>query len=239
MRLMASRSSRSTATSSTAIPTSAPSSTRSPRWRRSRVCSSARGRRSAAARRGSRTSARSRGCSRGRRRAVVLPAWYGLGTALAAARERFGLELLAEMEHDWPFFAGLMANAEMACAKTDLDIAPPLRRALDDDVPRERHLAPDRRRVRPDVRGAHRRHRRARGCSTASPTSRHRSTAAPRMSIRSRSSRSSCCAGRARRRRRGAGASELPHDQRHRRRPAQHRLSPSGVARVLSFPPPR
>ena len=54
---------------------------------------------------------------------VVLPAWYGLGTALAAARERFGLELLAEMENDWPFFSGLISNAEMACAKTDLDIA--------------------------------------------------------------------------------------------------------------------
>ncbi len=54
---------------------------------------------------------------------VVLPAWYGLGTALAAARDRFGLELLREMENDWPFFSGLISNAEMACAKTDLDIA--------------------------------------------------------------------------------------------------------------------
>ena len=37
---------------------------------------------------------------------IVLPAWYGLGTALAAAREEHGLELLREMERDWPFFAG-------------------------------------------------------------------------------------------------------------------------------------
>jgi phosphoenolpyruvate carboxylase len=54
---------------------------------------------------------------------VLLPAWYGLGTALAAAREMVGGKLLAQMAHDWPFFSGLLANAEMACAKTDLHIA--------------------------------------------------------------------------------------------------------------------
>ncbi len=69
---------------------------------------------------------------------VVLPAWYGLGTALAAARERFGLELLSEMEDDWPFFSGLLANAEMACAKTDLDIARRYTDLWDAEEPRER-----------------------------------------------------------------------------------------------------
>ena len=54
---------------------------------------------------------------------VVLPAWFGLGTALAAARREVGLELLCEMERDWPFFAGLLSNAEMACAKADMGIA--------------------------------------------------------------------------------------------------------------------
>jgi phosphoenolpyruvate carboxylase len=55
---------------------------------------------------------------------AVLPAWYyGLGTALRAARERHGVELLREMEGDWPFFAALISNAEMACVKADLDIA--------------------------------------------------------------------------------------------------------------------
>ena len=52
----------------------------------------------------------------------MLPGWYGLGTALAAARERDGLEVLREMEDDWPFFTGLLSNAEMACAKADLGI---------------------------------------------------------------------------------------------------------------------
>jgi phosphoenolpyruvate carboxylase len=69
---------------------------------------------------------------------VVLPAWYGLGTALAAARDRFGLELLAEMENDWPFFSGLISNAEMACAKTDLDIAGRYAELWDQAAPRER-----------------------------------------------------------------------------------------------------
>ncbi|MEA2299999.1 MAG: phosphoenolpyruvate carboxylase [Solirubrobacteraceae bacterium] len=69
---------------------------------------------------------------------VVLPAWYGLGTALAAARERFGLELLTEMEGDWPFFSGLVSNAEMACAKTDLDIARRYVLLWDEEDARER-----------------------------------------------------------------------------------------------------
>ena len=54
---------------------------------------------------------------------AVLPAWFGLGTALEAAREEHGVELLRGMERDWPFFAALISNAEMACVKADLDIA--------------------------------------------------------------------------------------------------------------------
>ncbi|MGI8802116.1 MAG: phosphoenolpyruvate carboxylase [Solirubrobacteraceae bacterium] len=69
---------------------------------------------------------------------VILPAWYGLGTALEAARDRFGLELLREMAHDWPFFSGLLANAEMACAKTDLDISRRYAELWDQAEPRER-----------------------------------------------------------------------------------------------------
>ena len=54
---------------------------------------------------------------------IVLPAWLGLGTALHEARERHGVELLREMERDWPFFATLLSNAEMGCAKADPAIA--------------------------------------------------------------------------------------------------------------------
>jgi phosphoenolpyruvate carboxylase len=69
---------------------------------------------------------------------VVLPAWYGLGTALRAAREHAGIELLREMEGGWPFFRGLLSNAEMACAKTDLDIARRYALLWEEEVPRER-----------------------------------------------------------------------------------------------------
>jgi phosphoenolpyruvate carboxylase len=48
---------------------------------------------------------------------IVLPAWLGLGTALATARERHGLAVLQEMVADWAFFASLISNAEMACSK--------------------------------------------------------------------------------------------------------------------------
>ncbi len=54
---------------------------------------------------------------------VILPAWYGLGSALAAARERYSSEELARMTAEWPFFEALISNAEMACAKADFAIA--------------------------------------------------------------------------------------------------------------------
>ena len=75
---------------------------------------------------------------------AVLPAWYGLGSALRDARERHGVELLREMERDWPFFAALISNAEMAVVKADLDIARRYAELYDDAAVRERiwgHIA--------------------------------------------------------------------------------------------------
>ncbi|MDQ6605371.1 MAG: phosphoenolpyruvate carboxylase, partial [Actinomycetota bacterium] len=69
---------------------------------------------------------------------IVLPAWFGLGTALAQARERHGIELLQEMVELWPFFASLLSNAEMACAKADLGIARRYLDLWDDAEPRDR-----------------------------------------------------------------------------------------------------
>jgi phosphoenolpyruvate carboxylase len=69
---------------------------------------------------------------------AVLPAWFGLGTALASAREEYGVELLREMERDWPYFAALISNAEMACVKADLDIARRYADLCSDDEIRER-----------------------------------------------------------------------------------------------------
>jgi phosphoenolpyruvate carboxylase len=68
----------------------------------------------------------------------VLPAWLGLGTALAAARESHGVELLREMTATWPFFATLLANAEMALAKADPVIAARYAQLWPDIAKRER-----------------------------------------------------------------------------------------------------
>ena len=69
---------------------------------------------------------------------AVLPAWFGLGSALEAAREEHGVQLLREMERDWPFFAALISNAEMACVKADLDIARRYAELYPDEQARER-----------------------------------------------------------------------------------------------------
>jgi phosphoenolpyruvate carboxylase len=69
---------------------------------------------------------------------AVLPAWYGLGTALQFGREQHGADILREMEREWPFFSALISNAEMACAKADLDIARRYAELYDDVPARER-----------------------------------------------------------------------------------------------------
>src|SRR5690606_15664974 len=51
-----------------------------------------------------------------------LTAWYGAGTALAGALEHHGVEPLAEMARDWPFFATLLDDLEMVLAKSDMAI---------------------------------------------------------------------------------------------------------------------
>jgi len=54
---------------------------------------------------------------------VILPGWYGIGSGLGEAEKQYGLDFLVEMEQTWPFFQGLLSNAEMAMAKADLRIA--------------------------------------------------------------------------------------------------------------------
>jgi phosphoenolpyruvate carboxylase len=54
---------------------------------------------------------------------ILLPGWYGLGTALDEAIATHGLGLLSRMEHDWPFFNATISNAELALAKADMLIA--------------------------------------------------------------------------------------------------------------------
>ena len=69
---------------------------------------------------------------------IILPAWLGLGTALATARERHGVELLQAMLAEWPFFASLISNAEQACAKVDMQIGQQYAELWDDEPARER-----------------------------------------------------------------------------------------------------
>ncbi len=52
-----------------------------------------------------------------------LPGWYGLGTGLEQLAEEVGLETLREMTERWRFPANLLQDAEMAMAKSDMDIA--------------------------------------------------------------------------------------------------------------------
>ncbi len=69
---------------------------------------------------------------------IVLPAWLGLGTALSEARHSHGLEVLQEMVEAWPFFASLLSNAEMACAKADPRIGERYTELWEDVPARER-----------------------------------------------------------------------------------------------------
>jgi phosphoenolpyruvate carboxylase len=57
---------------------------------------------------------------------IMLPGWFGFGTAVEAFLARrgvAGLELLREMYRRWPFFRTLMSNMDMVLAKSDIQIA--------------------------------------------------------------------------------------------------------------------
>ena len=53
---------------------------------------------------------------------LVLPAWLGAGSALAAAVENGQLDRLREMRDQWPFFASRLSMLDMVYAKSDLVI---------------------------------------------------------------------------------------------------------------------
>jgi phosphoenolpyruvate carboxylase len=53
----------------------------------------------------------------------IIPGWYGFGTAIEAAVETGGLDLLRAMFAGWPFVQSLVSNIEMALTKTDMEIA--------------------------------------------------------------------------------------------------------------------
>jgi phosphoenolpyruvate carboxylase len=64
---------------------------------------------------------------------LLLPAWYGAGTAL----EEGNRELQREMVARWPFFAMLCSTLEMSLFKSDLGVAERYLELLGDDPARE------------------------------------------------------------------------------------------------------
>ncbi len=53
----------------------------------------------------------------------ILPGWYGFGTGLERAVERFGVETLREILAGWLFFEVLLDDAEMVLGKADMSVA--------------------------------------------------------------------------------------------------------------------
>ncbi len=62
-----------------------------------------------------------------------LPGTFGMGTALSAAVEKFGIDTLHEMVERWTFFRALINDVEMVLAKSDLDISRRYAALADDD----------------------------------------------------------------------------------------------------------
>ena len=54
---------------------------------------------------------------------MVLPGWFGLGSGLQAAAEKYDEQRFREMFAEWYFMRALTADAEMVLAKADLGIA--------------------------------------------------------------------------------------------------------------------
>jgi phosphoenolpyruvate carboxylase len=57
---------------------------------------------------------------------IMLPGWYGFGTAVEDFRKREGergLQTLQEMHRVWPFFQATLSNMDMVLAKSDMGIA--------------------------------------------------------------------------------------------------------------------
>ena len=54
---------------------------------------------------------------------VLLPAWYGCGTAFAPAMQEGRVDELRALYREWPFFRSLVENLEMTLAKSSLEIA--------------------------------------------------------------------------------------------------------------------
>jgi phosphoenolpyruvate carboxylase len=79
---------------------------------------------------------------------VMLPGWYGTGTALAQFADK---GLLREMAAQWPFLKNALANMEMVLAKSDLAIAAHYAALAEDQEAAQTLFA----RIRSEWRAAH------------------------------------------------------------------------------------
>jgi phosphoenolpyruvate carboxylase len=83
----------------------------------------------------------------------MIPAWYGLGTALAEVKyeDRRSWQAIVEMYRQWPFFQATIDNATLALAKADMYVAQRYAElAVDDDARRRiwQRIAAERDRTR-------------------------------------------------------------------------------------------
>jgi phosphoenolpyruvate carboxylase len=53
----------------------------------------------------------------------MLPGWFGLGSGLKAALEKFDEDVLREMSREWYFMRSITADSEAVLAKADMEIA--------------------------------------------------------------------------------------------------------------------
>jgi phosphoenolpyruvate carboxylase len=67
---------------------------------------------------------------------AILPGWYGVGTGLAAAVDRFGEAPLKEMFAGWGFMQAMLEDLEMVLAKCDMSIAARYAELADDELHR-------------------------------------------------------------------------------------------------------
>jgi phosphoenolpyruvate carboxylase len=72
---------------------------------------------------------------------IMLPGWYGIGTAVDAVITKHGyrgLRLLQSMFQEWPVFSTLLLNMDMVLAKADMRIAERYAGLVEDEGLRER-----------------------------------------------------------------------------------------------------
>jgi len=72
---------------------------------------------------------------------IMLPGWYGFGTAVASFIDRrgpAGLDLLRRMHRDWPFLQAVLSNMDMVLAKSDMGIASRYAQLVPDEALRTR-----------------------------------------------------------------------------------------------------